>query len=62
MSIVALLRGSPKTGVLVKFEFFLFNIEASMLFDFVEKGVSFSVKLEAVKKKTSSCFYTRFFL
>ena len=33
-----------------------------MLFDFVEKGVSFSVKLEAVKKKTSSCFYTRFFL
>ena len=32
-----------------------------MLFDFVEKGVSFSVKLEAVKKKTSSCFYTRFF-
>ena len=31
MSIVALLRGSPKTSALVKFELFLFNIEVSML-------------------------------
>ena len=31
VSIVTLLRGSPKTIVLVKFELFWFNIEVSML-------------------------------